>query len=80
MNIYLFNKARDSALRKADEQSKLFECIDIDHTMPMFTGLDNKLNIFIWCLECGYRKYIGLDTYDRLLKSEGVKSDSGLLS
>lgn len=73
MNIHLFNKARSMSLAKVDSESLLFQCIDLEHELPLLTGLDNELNIYVWCIQCEFRRYIGLNTYDRLLKKEGLK-------
>lgn len=73
MNIQLFNAARKKSIEKADKFSTLFECIDPDHMLPLITGLDDKLNIYVWCLACEYRHYIGLKTYEDLIKYEEGK-------
>jgi hypothetical protein len=75
VNIQLFNKARSKSINSADKFSKLFECIDDDHMLPLLTGLDKDLNIYVWCLACDYKHFIGLQTYEDLIKYEGVSFD-----
>lgn len=73
MNIHLFNLARTRSLHKVDSESLLFQCVDLEHELPLLTGLDNDLNIYLWCLQCNFKRYIGTYTYDRLLKKENIE-------
>ena len=36
---------------------------------PLFSNLDEEDNIYLYCLECSYKKTIGLEAYDKI-KSE----------
>lgn len=76
MNIYLFNQARRLSLEKVDKFSLLFQCVDLEHELPLVTGLDNDSNIYLWCLVCNYRRTIGLKTYEELIKYEGVSFEN----
>lgn len=41
---------------------------------PLFANQDLLDNIFLYCLECEYKKYIGLEYYDSLKKAV-IKND-----
>lgn len=68
MNIALWNKGRISVLDSESSENKdIFNCINDDH-LPLVTGLDNELNIYLYCLQCNFKKTIGLQTYERVVK------------
>lgn len=67
MNIDMFNKGKSIILNNSLFHKELFNCADPDHILPLFTGLDDDLNIYLWCAACDYRKYIGLDTYQKII-------------
>ena len=41
---------------------------------PLFANQDLLDNIYLYCLECEYKKFIGLSYYE-ILKSEVIKND-----
>lgn len=67
MNIALWNKGRDQILTSDSALKDIFACFSDEH-FPLVTGLDYDLNIYLYCLECNYRKTIGLDTYEKVVK------------
>lgn len=35
---------------------------------PLFPNLDNDDNIFLYCISCNYKSYIGLSLYNKIKK------------
>lgn len=75
MNIFIWNEARKQAVEDGDQT---FKCFNSDH-LPLLTGLNYDLSLYLFCLECSFKKDIGLATYDRItkkyakdLRSQGV--------
>lgn len=72
MNIYLWNLGRQRMIDDDLDSEGIFQCIGKDH-VPLVTGLDYDLNIYLYCLECNFKKNIGIETYEKVTNGSNLQ-------
>lgn len=66
MNIILLNKYKDESIYLHDNNEYYFVCPYDD--VPLYTGLNHKLDIYMFCILCEWKRWVGTDMYNKLQK------------